>query len=206
MNSTTQYVSYKYYYLEEEFKEFILEKYIIDLYILELLFVRQFTKGVIPLLIIEYKEFRALLAYINRDINTWLLLSIKIIKEQVLYTFEDQKPQKKTELKVIKSKIYITYNFITTLNGLVIIAICTHFIIKLNTFKKITLTLKEVDGSYIINNLILVLFNTIKDQNISSKLGYFIMDNNITNDKILKELSINKLDFLLLLFITYLIV
>ncbi len=61
--------------------------------------------------------------------------------------------------------------------------------------KKITLALKEVDGLHTADNLAVILYNAIKDWDISAKLGYFVMDNNATNNKMLKELLVRKLEF-----------
>jgi hypothetical protein len=44
-----------------------------------------------------------------------------------------------------------------------IIAIYTHFIRELGALRKITLALKEVNRAHIVDNLVLVIFNTIKD-------------------------------------------
>jgi hypothetical protein len=57
------------------------ELYRIDPHVLELLFMRWFAYGSIPFTIIEYEEFRTLLAYINRDIDAWLPGSANIVKE-----------------------------------------------------------------------------------------------------------------------------
>jgi hypothetical protein len=65
---------------EPEDKE-VQELYRIDPYVLELLFVRWFARGSIPFTMIEYEEFRTLLAYINRDIDAWLPGSVNTVKE-----------------------------------------------------------------------------------------------------------------------------
>ncbi len=72
---------------------------------------------------------------------------------------------------------------------------CAHFVAESGELKKMTLALKEVDGSHIADNLAVVLYNAIEDWDIGAKLGYFVMDNDATNDKMLKELSVRKLEF-----------
>jgi hypothetical protein len=74
-------------------------------------------------------------------------------------------------------------------------AMCAHFVTESGELKKMTLALKEVDGSHTADNLAVVLYNAIKDWDIGAKLGYFVMDNDATNNKMLKELSVRKLEF-----------
>ncbi len=81
MDSAARHAGHKRRRLEEEDEEPVPEKYALDPHVLELLFVRWFAKGAVPLSIIECEEFRALLAYINRDINTWLPSSAETIKK-----------------------------------------------------------------------------------------------------------------------------
>jgi hypothetical protein len=56
-------------------------EYIMDLYVLELLFVRWFARGAVPLTMIECEEFRTLLTYISKDIDSWLPSIVDIIKQ-----------------------------------------------------------------------------------------------------------------------------
>jgi hypothetical protein len=49
------------------------------------------------------------------------------------------------------------------INSLVIIAICAYFVAESGELKKMTLALKEVDGSHIADNLVVILYNAIKD-------------------------------------------
>jgi hypothetical protein len=51
-----------------------------DLHVLELLFVYWFACGAVPLIMIKCEEFRTLLVYISKDINSWLPSSADTIK------------------------------------------------------------------------------------------------------------------------------
>ncbi len=205
MDSAARHAGHKRRRLEEEDEEPVPEKYALDPHVLELLFVRWFAKGAVPLSTIECEEFRALLAYINRDIDTWLPSSAETIKKWVLRTFNDQKPWKKDELQAAKSKIHITCDLATTPNGLAIMAICAHFVAESGELKKMTLALKEVDGMHTADNLATVLFDAIEEWGFMSKLGYFVMDNDVTNDAMLREFSVRKLIFILPALTAYLI-
>ncbi len=68
-----------------------------------------------------------------------------------------------------------------------------------------TLALKEVDGMHTADNLVIVLFDAIEEWGFMSKLGYFVMDNNITNNAMLREFSVCKLIFILPALTAYLI-
>jgi hypothetical protein len=67
------------------------ELYHIDPHVLELLFVRWFARGLIPFTMIDYEEFRTLLAYINYDIDAWLLGLANTVKEWILCAYKEHK-------------------------------------------------------------------------------------------------------------------
>jgi hypothetical protein len=68
-----------------------------------------------------------------------------------------------------------------------------YFISKSGDLKKMTLMLKKVDGVYIKENLVFVVYNVIVNWGIASNLGYFVMDNVNVNNRMLKDLSFYKL-------------
>jgi hypothetical protein len=92
--------SYKRRRQEPEDKE-VQELYRINPYVLELLFVQWFAHGSIPFTIIEYEEFRTLLAYINHDIDAWLPGLVNIVKEWILRVYEEYKTHQKAELAAV---------------------------------------------------------------------------------------------------------
>jgi hypothetical protein len=71
------YPGYKRRHLEPEDQK---TEYIIDLHVLELLFVHWFARGAVPLTIIKCKEFWTLLIYISKDIDSWLFSIVDTIK------------------------------------------------------------------------------------------------------------------------------
>jgi hypothetical protein len=62
-----------------------------DPHVLELLFVRWFAYGAVPLTMIECEEFWTLLAYISKDIDSWLPSSADTIKQWILRIYQDYK-------------------------------------------------------------------------------------------------------------------
>ena len=81
----------------------------------------------------------------------------------------------------------------TTYNNLAVLAVCAHYISKTKDFKKMTLTLKEIDRSHTGENLATAIYSIIEDWSISINIGYFVMDNVVVNNKMLKEYLIYKL-------------
>ena len=81
----------------------------------------------------------------------------------------------------------------TTHNNLAVLAVYAHYISKTGDLKKMTLTLKEIDGSHTGENLATTIYGITEDWSISTNVGYFVMDNAVVNDKMLKEYSIRKL-------------
>jgi hypothetical protein len=51
----------------------------------------------------------------------------------------------------------------TTYNNLIVLAVCAYYILKTRDLKKIMLILKEIDGSYIRENLATIIYSIIED-------------------------------------------
>jgi hypothetical protein len=81
----------------------------------------------------------------------------------------------------------------TTYNNLAVLAVCAYYILKTRDLKKMTLTLKEIDGLHTRENLVTVIYSIIEDWSISINIGYFVIDNAVVNNKMLKEYLICKL-------------
>jgi hypothetical protein len=81
----------------------------------------------------------------------------------------------------------------TTHNNLVVLAVCAHYISKARDLKKMTLALKEIEESHTGKNIAFAIYSIIEDWGISLNVGYFVMDNAVVNNKMLKEYSICKL-------------
>ena len=81
----------------------------------------------------------------------------------------------------------------TTYNNLMVLAVYAYYISKTKDLKKMTLALKEIDGSHTRENLATAIYGITEDWSISINIGYFVMDNIVVNDKMLKEYLICKL-------------
>jgi hypothetical protein len=58
--------------------------------------------------VVECPEFRALLAYINDDIDTWLPDTHETIRKWIMRQYEDQKEKVKQRIQSAKSRIHIS--------------------------------------------------------------------------------------------------
>ena len=54
----------------------------------------------------------------------------------------------------------------------------------------ILLTIKELEKNYIKENIIVIIYDMIKEYHIIEKLRYFMMNNIINNDKTLKNFNL----------------
>ncbi|KAK7582909.1 hypothetical protein V3481_012205 [Fusarium oxysporum f. sp. vasinfectum] len=75
---------------------------------LEVLYVRFTTACSLPFRLVECPEFRALLAYVNNDIDTWLPDTHETIRKWIMRQYEDQKEKVKQRIQSAKSRIHIS--------------------------------------------------------------------------------------------------
>lgn len=181
---------YKRRRLEVEAVEAVVkDEYKIDPNVLELLFVRWIACDSIPLASVESDEFRAILTYISKDINTWLPSSANTVRKWVIRTFEAEKKSKIAELAAARSKIHISCDLATSTNNLPIMAIIANYVSADGVLSKALLSLTEVDGEHTHDNLARHMIATAKEYEICEKLGYFVMDNASVNDAMMRDLS-----------------
>ena len=82
----------------------------------------------------------------------------------------------------------------TTYNNLAVLAVYAYYISKTGDLKKMTLTLKEIDGSHTRENLVTVIYDIIEDWSISMNVGYFVIDNAV----VVRMVKSTMLDFIVL--------
>ncbi|RKK07528.1 hypothetical protein BFJ65_g17733 [Fusarium oxysporum f. sp. cepae] len=88
---------------------------------LEVLYVRFITACSLPFRLVECPEFRALLAYINKDVDTWLPDTHETIRKWTMRQYEDQKEKVKQRIQSAKSRIHISCDLWTSPNSLAIL-------------------------------------------------------------------------------------
>ncbi|CEJ92863.1 Putative Transposase-like protein [[Torrubiella] hemipterigena] len=157
---------------------------------LEVLYVRFVTACSLPFRLVECPEFRALLAYINSDIDTWLPNTHQTIKRWILRQYEDQKEKVKQRIQSAKSRIHISCDLWTSPNSLAILGVVAHYVTEDCQLEHHTLALKDIDGDHDGSHLAVAIMDVIDDWGFASKLGYFVMDNAGNNDTMIKCLSL----------------
>lgn len=159
---------------------------------LEVLYVRFVTACSLPFRLVECPEFRALLAYVNSDIDTWLPNTHQTIKRWILRQYEEQKEKVKQRIQSAKSRIHISCDLWTSPNSLAILGVVAHYVTEDCKLEHHTLALKDIDGEHDGSHLAAAIMDVIDDWGFASKLGYFVMDNAGNNDTMMKCLSLGE--------------
>jgi hypothetical protein len=166
--------------------------------VLEVLFVKFLAVCNQPLRLVECPEFRALLTYLNKDVDKWLNTSHNTIRKWVLRQAEIQEKYQMQRLQNSRSKIHISTDLWTSPNDRAIMVVVAHYLSEDNVLERVVLDLMEVDGSHEGVNLASYIMKTIDHWGIASKLGWFVMDNAANNDTLMKRISFGKFGFFFL--------
>ena len=141
---------------------------------LEILLIRLLASGNLPPRIVEVKEFRDLIFYLNHDANDVLPRSYLTIRDLVLTLKDTALLGAKTRLYSARSTIYLSVDVgLINANNKSVIAIVTHFLSKDGKLKTMLLSLKEIFGKHTGKNLTKLVIVAIVEQDIAKKLSYF---------------------------------
>jgi hypothetical protein len=162
----------------------------LDPAVLEQLYIRWITTCSVSFRMATLPEFRALLGYLNPEIDNWLPNSISTIRTWTLRTYEAQKHQIKHEIQSALSKVHFTMDLWTSPNALAILGLIAHYTSESGQLEHSVLALRELDGKHSGYNIANCIMQVINDYGIASKVGYFMMDNADNNDTMMEALSI----------------
>ncbi|CEJ82383.1 Putative Transposase-like protein [[Torrubiella] hemipterigena] len=160
---------------------------------LEVLYVRFITSCSLPFRLVECPEFRALLNYLNADIDTWLPDKHETIRKWIMRQYEVQKEKIKQRIRSAKSRIHISCDLWTSPNSLAILGMVAHYITEDGQLEHHILALKDIDGEHSGSHLATAVLEVIEERGFASKLGYFVMDNAGNNDTMMESLSLGLL-------------
>jgi BED zinc finger len=160
--------------------------------VLEVLYVRFIAACNLPLSLVSSPEFRALLSYLNEDIDRWLPSSGKTVRGWVMRQFDVEKAKIKNTLANAITSIHISCDIWTSPNNKPILGVVAHYIDEKGTLAKAVLSMKEVIGVHDGDNLAGVVMSVITEWEIQDKLGYFVMDNAPNNDTMMRQISLGK--------------
>ncbi|KJZ74134.1 hypothetical protein HIM_05666 [Hirsutella minnesotensis 3608] len=160
---------------------------------LEVLYVRFITACSLPFRLVECPELRALLAYLNTDIDTWLPDTHETIKKWIMRQYEGQKEKVKQRIQSAKSRIHMSCDLWTSPNSLAILGVVAHYVSEDSQLEHHVLALKDIDGEHDGSHLAAAILEVVDDWGFASKLGYFVMDNASNNDTMMRYLSLSLL-------------
>jgi hypothetical protein len=159
---------------------------------LEVLYVRFITACSLPFRLVECPEFRALLGYLNSDVDTWLPGTHETVKVWILREYGTQKERLKQRIQSAKSRIHISCDLWTSPNSLAILGVVAHYVTEDGQLEHRTLALKDIDSEHDGTSLAAAVLEVIEDWGFASKLGYFVMDNAGNNDTMMRSLALGK--------------
>ena len=160
---------------------------------LEALYVRFISACSLPFRLVECPEFRALLSYLNDDVDTWLPDTHVTIKKWIMRQFDAEKEKIKQNIQSAKSRIHISCDLWTSPNYLAILGIVSHYVTEDGQLEHHTLALKDIDSEHDGSHLAAAVLDVVDDWGFASKLGYFVMDNAGNNDTMMASLSLDLL-------------
>ena len=120
----------------------------LDPAVIEQLYVQWITTCGVPFCMATILEFRALLHYLNPEIDNWLPNSIPTIQTWTLRTYKAQKQQIKRNVQSALSKAHFTVDLWTSPNSLAILGIIAHYISETGQLEHSVLALQELDGKH----------------------------------------------------------
>ena len=157
---------------------------------LEVLLTTLIAECNLPLCLVERASFRSLLVYLNRQVEPWLPEDHHTIRTWISRQFDFQKQQVKKRLQASLSCVHITTDLWTSGNELALLGAIAHFVNSQGSLEEVLICLNEVKGPHTGENLSQYVLEAINDFDITSRLGYFQMDNAPNNDVMLREVSI----------------
>lgn len=159
---------------------------------LEVLYTRLIVACSLPFRLVECPEFRQFLYYLNKDIDTWLPKNHQTIKIWVMRQYESHKEKIKQLIWLARSKVHLSCDLWTSPNSLAILGVVAHFISDGGKLQHCVLALKDIDGEHDGETLAHAILQVIEDWGLTSRLGFFTMDNAGNNDTMMRSISRGK--------------
>lgn len=162
----------------------------LSLDILEQLIVRLVTVHSLPYSMLEWKEFRTLLLYINAEAEALLPASSNITKQWVYKNYEHEKEKIKASLATALSCIHFTADGWTSPNNIAILAVIAHYTDVDGNLTYSPLCMREIFGEHSGANMSIIVMETLQEYDVlPNKIGYFMMDNAGNNNLLMKHIS-----------------
>lgn len=164
----------------------------LDADVIEVLYTRFIAAHHESLRLVECAEFRALLTYLNPETDAWLPEDHKTIQVWILRQFSAQKALVRILLANAVSDIHMSTDLWRSPSRKEFLAVTAEGVDENEKPFHLLLGLKELKGSKAGEFQAPLVLEVIRDFNIQGKLGYFVMDNDGTNDTMLRFLARRK--------------
>jgi hypothetical protein len=156
---------------------------------LEVLYVKFVAVLHQPLRLVECPEFRALLFYLNNEIDNWLPNSPTTATEWVKRQYNTQKETQRQKLHSARSDIHLMADLWSAPNHRSIIGVTATYVGEDGKAESVVLAVKTVVGGHDGDNLAKYMVEVIRDWGIASKLGYINLDNASNNKTMVQTMA-----------------
>lgn len=123
--------------------------------------------------------------YVNPAANELLPSSHNTIRAKFLHLFQEGKTRVQYLLQLAISDVHITCDLWTSPNHLGILGVTAHFTNEDSKLQTLALAMKKVQGAHTGKNQASIITDMVSDYNITTCLGYFMMDNASSNDTLI---------------------
>lgn len=159
---------------------------------IKLFFIRWVVCMHIPFSIVENSHFRSFLGIFNSSLLTHVPISNETIHTWIMAEFHRRKEFVKAELQTSRSNINLSFDIWTSANYMAYLSVLCHFIDDKYQNQTLLLGFRRVIGADSGANQAEKIISLIREYEVTSKLGYFVLDNITSNDtcvdQILREL------------------
>ena len=156
---------------------------------LEYLYLQWTIPQNIPFNHVRDQGFRTFLEYVNPVANRMLPDSDSTIKTHALGLLAEGKQRLRHLLATAISDIHITCDAWTSPNRLGLLGVVGHFTGEDSKLHTVTLALKELEGEHSGQNQAAFVLDVLDDFGIRNKLGYMVMDNALSNDRLIDAVA-----------------
>ena len=156
---------------------------------LEFLYMQWMITQNIGFLHVTHQTFRSFLEYINPIANRLLPSSATTITQHAFILLREGKQRLRHMLTSAIPDIHITCDMWSSPNNLGNLAIIAHFTSEKLHLETVTLALREIQGEHSGLNQADVVLEVLDDFYIRPKLGYFMMDNVSSNDRLVAHVA-----------------
>ena len=136
---------------------------------------------------VESTYFYDLLYYCCSSIAPLLPRSGNTIRGWIMTEFTYRKEQVKLELERSKSNVHLSFDLWTSPNALAMLGVVAHYFDQYGKNRVHIIALRRLRGSHSGENMAALVVSVIEDFALTTKLGYFVLDNATSNDTCITE-------------------